>query len=150
MRVIFLSDVSGSGHAGEVKEVKNGYARNFLIPQKLAVPATHDQLQRLEIIRKAGEERRLKEEQDLRALAERLAQTPITLKAKVGPTGKFYGAVTPAQIAEELSRLTEREIDRRAVVVPAPIHEPGTYQAEVRFAQGIVATVQVAVEGESG
>ena len=148
MRVIFLEDVPGSAQAGEVKEVKNGYARNFLIPHKLATPATHDQLQRIEIIRKAGEERRIKEEQDLTALAEHLSQLSVALTAKMGPTGRFYGAVTSAHIAEELARLTEREIDRRTVLLPKPIHEPGEYQVELRFAQGITTTIPVAVTAE--
>ena len=148
MHVIFLTDVPGSGLAGEVKEVKNGYARNFLIPRKLAVAATHDQLQRIENIRKVAEERRLKEEQDLRVLAEHLAQLSVSLTAKVGPTGRFYGAVTSAHLAEELSRLTEREFDRRIIHLEESIREPGEYQAEVRFSHGITATVQVVVEGE--
>lgn len=150
MRVIFLTDVSGSGLAGEVKEVKNGYARNFLIPQKLAVAATHDELQRIEGIRKAAEERRLKEEQDLQALAEHLAQLSITITAKVGPTGRLYGAVTSTNIADELSRLTERELDRRTVHLDEAIHEPGEYQVEIRFPHGISATVQVIVQGQEG
>jgi len=148
MRVIFLADIPGSGLAGEVKEVKNGYARNFLIPRKLAVVATHDQLQRIETIRKTAEERRLKEEQDLHALAERLAQLSVTLTAKVSPTGRFYGAVTSAHIAEELSRLTEREFDRHSIHLEEPIHEPGEYQAEIRFPHSISATVQVTAVGE--
>ena len=148
MRVIFIADVPGSGLAGEVKEVKNGFARNFLIPKNLAVLATHDQLQRIESIRKAGEERRIKEEQDLRVLAERLTQLSVTLTAKSGPTGRFYGAITSAQIAEELSRLTEREFDRRTVHLEKLIHEPGIYQTEIRMGYGISSTIPVTAEGE--
>ena len=148
MRVIFLADVPGSGLAGEVKEVKNGYARNFLIPGKLAVVATHDQLQRIENIRKAGDERRLKEEQDMNALAELLAQVSVTLIAKAGPTGRFYGAITSAQIADELSRLTEREIEHRNVQLEEPIHEPGSYEAEVRLGHGISVALEVTAEAE--
>ena len=148
MRVIFIADVPGSGLAGEIKEVKNGYARNFLIPKNLAVLATHDQLQRIESIRKVGEEHRIKEEQDLRVLAERLTQISVTLTAKSGPTGRFYGAITSAQIAEELSRLTEREFDRRTVHLEEIIHEPGIYQTEIRLGYGISATIPVTAEGE--
>ncbi len=148
MRVIFLADVPGSGIAGEVKEVKNGYARNFLIPQKLAVVATHDQLQRIESIRKVADERRLKEEKDLSALAELLAQLSVTITAKMGPTGRFYGAVTSARITEELSRLTKREIDRRTVHLEEPIQEPGSYEVELRLGHGISVTLAVTVEGE--
>lgn len=147
MRVIFLADVPGSGRAGEVKEVKDGYARNFLLPKKLAVLATHDQVQRISTIRKIGEERRLKEEQDLRELAERLAQLPLTLTANLGPTGRFYGAITSTQIAEELARLTGREIDRRSIQLAEPIHEPGSYQAEVRLGSGVSTTIQFTAMG---
>ena len=148
MRVIFLADVPGSGQAGEVKEVKNGYARNFLIPGKLAVVATHDQLQRIENIRKAGDERRIKEEQDMNILAELLAEVSVILTAKAGPTGRFYGAITSAQIADELSRLTEREIEHRNVQLEEPIHEPGSYEAEVRLGFGISVALQVTAEAE--
>ena len=148
MRVIFLADVPGSGQAGDIKEVKNGYARNFLLPKSLAVPATHDHLQRIETIRKVGEKRRIKEEQDIRALTEQLAALSISLSAKMGPTGKFYGAVTSTQLAEELHRLTEREIDRRNIRLEAPIQEPGEYQAEMRLGYGVSTTLQFVVDAE--
>ncbi len=148
MRVIFLADVPGSGQAGDIKEVKNGYARNFLLPQSLAVPATHDQLQRIETIRKVGEERRLKEEQDIQALKEQLAALSISLSAKMGPTGKFYGAITSTQLAEELHRLTEREIDRRTIRLEEPVQEPGEYQAELRLGYGVSTTLQFVVDAE--
>jgi large subunit ribosomal protein L9 len=148
MRVIFLADVPGSGQAGDIKEVKNGYARNFLLPKTLAVPATHDHLQRIETIRKVGEKRRIKEEQDIRALTEQLATLSISLSAKMGPTGKFYGAVTSTQLAEELHRLTEREIERRNIRLEAPIQEPGEYQAEMRLGYGVSTTLQFVVDAE--
>ncbi|MBI4339327.1 MAG: 50S ribosomal protein L9 [Chloroflexi bacterium] len=147
MRIIFLSDVPGSGLAGEVKEVKNGYARNYLLPKKLATVATHDQIQRLDAIRRAGEARRLKEEEDMKSLASMLAETPVNLTARVGPTGKFYGAVTSSHIAEELNRLTQRDFDRRLIHLEKPIQEPGEYKVELRFPQGLSATVSVVVQG---
>ena len=148
MRVIFLEDVPGSGRAGDVKEVKNGYARNFLLPRKLAAPATHDHLQRIDILRKAADERRVKEEKDLTALAEHLSEVSMTLTAKMASTGRFYGAITSAMIADELSRLTEREIDRRTINLTEPIHEPGEHQVEVQMAHGITATIQVRARAE--
>ena len=148
MRIIFLEDVPGSGHAGEVKEVKNGYARNYLLPRKLASLATHDQLQRIGTIRKVADERRLKEEKELGALAELLSQFTVNLTAKMGPTGRFYGAITSTQIAEELSRLADREIQRRIVYLEEPIREPGEFQAEIRFAHGITTTIPVTVVAE--
>ena len=148
MRIIFLEDVPGSGRAGEVKEVKNGYARNYLLPRKLASLATHDQLQRIETIRKVADEHRIKEEKELGALAELLSQFTVNLTAKMGPTGRFYGAITSTQIAEELSRLADREIHRRAVFLEEPIREPGEFQAEIRFAHGITTTIPVTVVAE--
>lgn len=148
MRIIFLSDVRGSGQAGEVKEVKNGYARNYLLPKQLATLATHDQLQRLEAIRKAGEERRLKEEQEMSSFIALLGETTVNLSGRVGPTGKFYGTVTSAHVADELNRLTQREFDRRAINIATAIQEPGEYQAEVRFPQGHIATIKLNVVGK--
>lgn len=147
MRVIFLADVPGSGQAGDVKEVRNGFARNHLLPKRLATVATHDQLQRLEAIRKAGEERRIKEEQDLTALAEQLSETTVNLTARVGPTGRFYGSVASQQIAAELARTTERDINRRMVHLGGAIQEPGDYRAEVRLPHGITAQINVSVQG---
>ena len=148
MRVIFLSDVPGSGQAGDIKEVKNGYARNFLLPKSLAVPATHDQLQRIKTIRTVGEERRLKEEEDIRVLTEQLNALSISLSAKMGPTGKFYGAVTSTQLAEDLQRLTEREIDRRNIHLENPIQEPGEYETEMRLGYGVTTTLHFVVDAE--
>ena len=148
MRVIFLEDVPGSGRAGDVKEVKNGYARNFLLPRKLAAPATHDHLQRIEILRKTADERRVKEEKDLTALAEYLSEVSMTLTAKMASTGRFYGAITSSMIADELARLTGREIDRRTINLAEPIHEPGEHQVEVQMAHGITATIQVTARAE--
>ena len=148
MKVIFLSDVPGSGQAGDVKEVKNGYARNFLLPRQLAVPASHDHMQRLEAIRKTGDERRIKEQQDLNALVEQLSELTLHLSARVGPTGRFYGAVTTTHVTEELIRLTEREFDRRSIHLEDSIHEPGAYEAQARFPHGISATLKLIVDAE--
>ena len=148
MRVIFLEDVAGSGRAGEVKEVKNGYARNYLLPKKLASLATHDQLQRIENIRQVADERRLKEEKELGALAEQLSLLTVSLTAKMGPTGRFYGAITSTQVAQELSLLAGRDIQRRVVYLENPIREPGEFLAEIRFAHGITASVPVTVVAE--
>jgi large subunit ribosomal protein L9 len=148
MRIIFLSDVPGSGLAGEVKEVKNGYARNYLIPQNLAVVANHDQLQRIEAIRTAGEVQRLKDQQDMEALAEQLGGLSVSITARVGPSGRLYGAITNAMVAEEIIRLTEREFDRRSIQLEEPIHEPGEYPVEIRLSHGVTASLQVTVLAE--
>ncbi len=148
MRIIFLADVPGSGMAGEVKEVKNGYARNYLIPQDLAVVANHDQLQRIEAIRTVGEAQRLKDQQDMEALADQLDGLSVSITAKVGPTGRLYGAITNAIVVEEIIRLTEREFDRRSILLEEPIHEPGEYPVEIRLSRDVSTTLVVTVLAE--
>lgn len=146
MRVIFLEDIPNVARAGDVKEVKTGYAKNYLLPKQLAVAATTQELARLESIRKAGLERQSKLREGAQALAERLEAAEVSLKVRTGPTGRLYGAVTNAMLAEELSSLMDVEIDRRNVTLDDTIHEPGEYQAKVRLHPDLTATVSFAVE----
>ena len=146
MRVIFLEDIPNVARAGDVKEVKTGYAKNYLLPKQLAVAATAQELSRLESIRKAGLERQSKLREGAQALAERLEAAEVSLKVRTGPTGRLYGAVTNAMLAEELSSLMDVEIDRRNVTLDDTIHEPGEYQAKVRLHPDLTATVSFAVE----
>ncbi len=146
MRVIFVEDVPNVARTGEIKEVKPGYARNFLLPKRLAVAATPQELQRLESIRKLGMERQAKEKVGAEAIAEQLEGQSVTLKVRSGPTGRLYGAVTTALVAQELSTLLEREVDRRSVILEETIHELGTFEARVRLHPEVVATVPLVVE----
>ena len=148
MNVVFLQDVSNIARAGDVKEVKDGYARNYLIPKQLAVPATHNELRRVEKLKKAAQELRLKESKEWREVAEALDGTSITVKMRAGTGGQLYGSVTNAMIAEEISRATERTIDRRKFVLVEPIRELGTYEVPVHLYEDIAATVTVIVEAE--
>jgi len=143
MRVLFLKDVQGVAQAGEIKEVAGGFARNYLIPQGMATLAAREQLKRVENIKRAAEEVRLKELQDMESLARQLDGTTITLKAKVSPSGHYYGAITDSHIAEELSRMTERRIERRKVELEEPIHEPGEYTAALNLHPDVSATINV-------
>ena len=146
MRVIFLDDVPNVARAGDVKEVKTGYAKNYLLPKKIAVAATAQELSRLESIRKAGLERQSKLMEGAQALAERLEAAEVVIKVRTGPTGRLYGAVTNAMVAEELTALMDVEIDRRTVALDDTIHEPGEYQAVVRLHPELTATVNFAVQ----
>ena len=146
MRVIFVEDVPNVARTGEIKDVKPGYARNYLLPKSLAVAATPQELQRLESIRRLGMERQAKEKVGADAIAERLADQSVTLKVRSGPTGRLYGAVTTALVAQELSTLLEMEIDRRSVMLEETIHELGTFEARVRLHPEVVATVSLVVE----
>ncbi|MFH1560145.1 MAG: 50S ribosomal protein L9 [Chloroflexota bacterium] len=146
MRVIFLEDIPHVANTGDVKEVKTGYARNYLLPKKLAVAATAQELARLESIRKVGLERQSKLKEGAQALAERLESANVVLKARSGPTGRLYGAVTNAMVAQELSTLMDVEFDRRDVLLEDTIHELGSFQAKVRLHPELTATVNLVVE----
>ena len=148
MKVIFLQDILNQAQAGDIKEVKNGYARNYLIPKKLAARATPDQLQRLQGIKRIAEEKRLKESGDAQTLARAITGSTVTLVARVANTGRLYGSVTVVQIAEELSRLLGRPIERRMMVMEEPIREPGEYQIETRLGLGVTASFTVIVNSQ--
>ena len=145
---MFVQDVLPRYRAGEVWSVAGGYARNYLIPRGLAVPATRDQLQRAEKLRASAEVRRAVEVKGLRAFGEQVEGARLTLRARVGEEGRLYGSVTAAGIAEELTRLVGREVDRRLVQLDAPIKEVGEYEVPVRLHVEVVPTITVVVEGE--
>ncbi len=149
MKVIFLEDVLPSARAGDVKDVKGGYGRNFLLPRGLAVLATQDALQRAGSLRAEAELRRAQEAKDWTEVAEGLEETPVVLTMRAGPTGRLYGSVTAAQIAEQLSEITGRVVSRRNVRVPVPIREIGEFTVPVRLFEEVSADVKVVVHGDS-
>ena len=142
MKVLFLQDVRPTAMAGDVKEVKNGYGRNYLIPNNLAVLATRDELQRADKLRKAAEDRRLKEAQDWQEIASSLTESPIEVEVRTGPTGRLYGSVTSTMIAEKIAELIDREVNRRNIRIPAPIRTTGLYTVEAKFAGGVDANLE--------
>ena len=148
MRVIFLEDVTNLANAGEVRSVADGYARNYLFPKKLAVMATAEDMKRIERIKKAGDNRRMRETQRWEELANYLEGTNINVKARATPAGNFYGAITPTQIAQELSQVIGRDIDRRLVEALEPIREPGEYEVALHLTNSIQATIIVTAEAE--
>lgn len=148
MKVLFVQDVPGKADAGEIREVKNGYARNYLIPNKIAVPATEVQLQRIHIVKKQAQEHRIKEAQDMQLIADKLNGNTITIIAKVGPTGKLYGSITNRNIAENLGTLVEFPFDHRSVLIAETIQSPGTYETTIRLHRDVSAVVNVNVVGE--
>ena len=148
MRVIFLEDVPNQASAGDVRDVADGYARNYLVPKKLAIVATPEEMKRIERIKRAGDQRRIRETQQWEVLAGQLDGTAITVKARLTPAGQFYGAVTPGQIAQELGSVIGREIDRKLVDAVEPIRSPGEYEVILHLASDIQATIFVTAEPE--
>ena len=145
MRVVFLEDVEGVAKGGDVKDVKNGFARNFLIPKSLAVPATHDALQRIEKLAQQAEKDRLKRLSDMRALGEELKGARVDVEMRAGSGGRLYGSVTNAIVASRLTELTGKQIDRKSVTVPDSLRELGSHKASVRLHAEVQAEVDILV-----
>ena len=145
MRVVFLEDVAGVAQGGDVKEVKNGFARNYLIPKSLAVPASHNALQRVARLKREADGTRIKTLADMKALGEELDGSQVNVEMRAGAGGRLYGSVTSAIVAERLSELTDREIDRRTVEIAEPMRELGMFEVSVRVHPEVEAQIKVLV-----
>ncbi len=148
MKVIFLEDVPGAADAGEVKEVKNGFARNYLLPKGLAAPATPGQLQRIRAIEAAARQKRLQFSEEWGQVAEMIQGMEVPVEVRVGPNGRLFGSVTGRHIAERLTAATGRAIDHRQVLLGSTIHEPGDYPVSIRLYREVTAEVTVSVVPE--
>jgi len=150
MKVILLQDVDGLGKAGDLKEVANGYARNFLLPRQLAAGATPSLIANRQQ-RVAAEQRKLEKQADLnRQQSERLSQVTLTFKARVGREGRLYGSITSQDIAAGLRDTEGIVIDRRMIDLPDPIRSVGTFVVPVKVAQKLQPKITVNVVDESG
>jgi len=145
VKVLFLKDVRPTARAGDVKEVKLGFARNFLIPQGLAVQASEHELRRASALRGQAEDRRLVEAKEWQDVADALKDQKVRIDVRTGPTGRLYGSVTNTMIAAKVSEMTEREIDRRGIQIPSPIRTVGEYKVPARFVEGVTATLLIEV-----
>ena len=149
MKVILLQDVEGLGKAGDLKDVANGYARNYLLPRQLAAGATPslvaNRKQRI-----AAEQRKLeKQGEQNRQQAERLGQISLTFKARVGRGGRLYGSITSQDIAAGLREAEGIVIDRRMIDMPEPIRTTGTFKVPVKIAPKLQTQITVNVVDES-
>ena len=148
MKVILQQDVKGQGKKGQMIEVSEGYGRNFLLPRKLAIPATADAINTMNLKEKAkkAEEARLKAEaQDV---AEKLKECTVKLTAKAGNGGKLFGAVTTKEISEGLAKQSGLNIPKQTLVLDEPIKAFGGYQVKAKLGFEITATVKVSVTEE--
>ncbi len=148
MKIILTEAVQHLGDAGTIQEVKNGYARNYLLPRGLAKPATAGMVKEIEQQQAAEQRRVVKAEDDNRSLATQIEEQTIRLTAKVGQQGRLYGSITSAQIADALSALLGQTIDRRKVDLPENIHTIGEYEVPVRLVGRLAPKVKVIVEAE--
>ncbi len=149
MKVILTQNVPGVGEAGAIKEVADGYARNYLIPKKLAAPATRSSVKQAEaqaeaIVRKANKQR-----ETLQQTASALDGKVVRIRARAGSENRLYGSITPADVADAIGKQLNVTVDRRKVELTEAIHRTGTYAATADFGGGIVAQFQVEVAPEA-
>lgn len=136
MQIILIQDVNNLGGANEVVTVKNGYARNFLIPKKLAVEASPSNLKQLEERLKQIRKKEEKMMAEINKVISALQESPVKIGAKTGTSGKIFGSVTTVQIAKAVREQKGYEIDRRRIHLVDEIKELGTYKAKVDFGNG--------------
>lgn len=147
MKVIFMKDVKGQGKKGEVKEVSEGYARNFLLPKGLVSLANDGAIKQLDQQHKAEEKRKEQEKIDMQTLAAKLGEMTVQLKAKAGEGGRLFGAITSKQIAEELEK-KKVKIDKRKIQLDDPIRSLGVTQVQIKLHPEVTAKVNVQVVEE--
>lgn len=147
MKVIFLKDVKNVAKAGDVKEVKEGYARNYLFKEGLAIEATETNLNNLKKKKEKEIEFENKRLEDAKALSSQLANTVIIMKRKAGDKGRLFGAITSTEIAEELAK-SGISIDKKLIDLKTPIKEVGEYKIKVNLYKDIKGEFILKVEGE--
>jgi large subunit ribosomal protein L9 len=145
VKVILTQDVSSLGKSGELKDVADGYARNFLIKQNLAVPAAGGAYRAWQHDIASREEKRKREREEAEIAAQRISSTTLTMGVKVGEGGKLYGSITAKDIADALGR-RGINVDRHKVDLDEPLKTLGTYKVAVRVFPGLTPEVTIAVE----
>jgi large subunit ribosomal protein L9 len=144
MKVVFLQDVKGQGKKGEIKEVSEGYAQNFLIAKGLASPATQGTVKQLDNQKKAEQRKKDQEKADAEALGVKLGELTLQIKAKAGEGGRLFGAITNKQVAEALEKQGIK-IDKRKLVLEDPIRTLGVTKIPVKLHAEVTASLNVQV-----
>jgi large subunit ribosomal protein L9 len=145
MRIILHKEVEKLGQPGDIVQVADGFARNYLIPRGLAAPATKGAVDHAERLRKGAEERERRSKDEAQALATRLSKTPIRIAAQAGEDGRLFGSITGHHVAEEISRQLEASLDHRRVRLDEPIRSLGVHQVRVHLHPEVDAGVTVDV-----
>jgi large subunit ribosomal protein L9 len=145
MKLILTHEVSGLGTAGEVVEVKDGYARNFLFPRGLATPWTKGFEKQVAAIRKGREVREVKSLDEAKQIKGQLEATTVTVSAKAGQGGRLFGAITQGDVADAVKAAGGPQLDRRKIEIVNPIKSTGTHQALVRLHPEVQAAVTLSV-----
>ena len=146
MKVILLQDVKGKGKKGQMLEVSDGYARNFMLPKKLAIEATADAINTMRMNDKAAAEKAAKERAEAVAVSKQLRELTLVVKAKGGGAGRLFGSVTNQEIADALKANTGITLDKRKIVISDPIKSVGTYTVQCKLGYEITAPLTVKIE----
>ena len=150
MKVIFLKDAP-KGKRGEIKEVADGYARNFLFPKGMASPATSSAIKAAKVLSDEKAESQARQREELNRVVQEMEGKELHFKAKAGAKGRLHGAITTANIADELSSLAGLEIDKKRVELEEPLHHLGSYDVIINLGTGTEAkfTIKVVIEEEA-
>ena len=148
MKVILQQDVKGHGKKGQMVEVSDGYARNFLLPRKLAVEANAENINTMKMQDKALKARQAEEKAQAEAVAQRLKECQVKIRAKAGQGGRLFGSVTSKEISEALKEQFQLDINKSKIVQPEPIKAFGGYQIKCKLGYEVVGTIQVMVVEE--
>ena len=146
MKVILLQDVKGKGKKGQMIEVSDGYARNYMLPRKLAQEATADAVNTIRMNDKATAERQARERAEAVAISKQLRELTLVVKAKGGGAGRLFGAVTTTEIADALKKNAGINIDKRKLVLDENIKNVGTYTVKAKLGYEIVGQFSVKIE----
>jgi len=145
MKVIFLEDVKGKGKKGELKDVSDGYARNFLLPKKLAKEATADNLNTFKLQEKAKAAQIAREKAEAQENAKKLESMQVKVPAKAGANGRLFGAVTSKEISEALAKQHGMNIEKNKIVLSEPIKSYGAFDVKCKFGYEISGVIHVLV-----
>ena len=146
MKVILLQDVKGKGKKGQMLEVSDGYARNFMLPRKLAMEATPDAINTMRMNDKAAAEKAAREKAAAMELSKKLRAMTLVVKAKGGGAGRLFGSVTNQEIADALEKSAGVKLDKRKIVISEPIKSIGTYTVNCKLGYEITAPLSVKIE----
>ena len=146
MKVVFFEDVEGTAQVGEVKVVKNGFARNFLLPRGIAGPVSPPNLQRANSLAEKEARRQARLDGEAEVHKERLDGYTVSFEARVGETGRLYGSVTSRDVAQKLEESTGIEVDSRGILLAEPIRELGSKTVTIRFTRNVSAEITVTVD----
>ena len=145
MQVIFLHDVEGVAEGGDIKEVKNGFARNYLLPQNLAIPVTKNALEKINRIKNTATEARIKHVSDMESLATAIQDTRLNIEMRADSNNQLYGSVNNATITENLSTLLDRDFRRSWVTLSEPIRKLGLFTIPIKFTPDISTSINVLI-----